>query len=153
MSNPVLYVFVRTDLPSMTPGKAQAHSGHAANAFVYKHYIMKHTPINPVPDWVECCGQGFGTQVNLKASWEQITDTVYKAHQQGFAADIITDPTYPYEVDKEIYNLLPIGLHTATPVFKDNGRVVCFREEQTAAYIFGLKEDLEPIVGHFPLHP
>ena len=39
---PVLYVFVRNDLDSMNPGKAEAHSGHAASAFAKWWYTGKH---------------------------------------------------------------------------------------------------------------
>ena len=152
---PVLYVFVRTDMPSMTPGKAQAHSGHAANAFVYKNFIKANPQgIRPeIYSWIEATPQGFGTQINLKASWKEVNELIDSVSQAGFIADYVIDPTYPYELDYEIYNLLEIHMQTAPPIFKDNGRVVCFRKEQTAAYVFGFKEDLESFVGQFPLHP
>lgn len=151
---PVLYIFVRTEMPSMTPGKAQAHSGHAANAFVFENFIKTKSNNALVKAWIHNeTAQGFGTQINLKGSWDQITDAVTQAISRGVIANFVTDPTYPYEVDAEVFELLSDGIHSADPVFKDNGRVVCFRAEQTAAYIFGDKEELESIVGKFPLHP
>jgi hypothetical protein len=155
MNNAVLYVFVRTDLPSMTPGKAQAHSGHAANAFIYKNYIKA----NPqsvrleIYNWIESTPQGFGTQINLKAPWSEVIDIIAAASQDGFLCDLVTDPTYPYEVDEEVFDLLPNETHTAAPIVKDNKRYMCFRVEQTAAYIFGSKEDLAPYISQYPLHP
>ena len=150
---PVLYVFVRTELNSMNPGKAQAHSGHAANAFVYKHYIHTQECYSDITEWMDSCNQGFGTQINLKAPWIQVLDAVAKAQAQGFKADFITDPTYPYEVDLEIAYLIDYKTHSQPWIDKGNGRVICFREEQTAAYIFGMKSKLESLVGMFPLHP
>lgn len=149
---PILYVFVRSELQSMTPGKAQAHSGHAANAFVFHHYIRQQEPDPAVGAWLNN-NQGFGTQINLIGTWDQVTNAVKQAKYFGFAADIVRDPSYPYRVTREIYNLLPINIHTADPVIKDSEQVTCFRYEETAAYIFGNKNELESILCHFQLHP
>lgn len=154
---PVLYVFVRTDMNSMNPGKAQAHSGHAANAFVQRYVIgpMKNGDdiVPVVQEWISATPQGFGTQINLKASWSDVMNAVNKADEQGFANGIVIDPTYPYSVDAEIFSLIYPTNHTAQPVVNANGNYTCFRKEATAAYIFGYKEDLFDIVGQFPLHP
>jgi len=154
---PVLYVFVRTDMNSMTPGKAQAHSGHAANAFVQRNVIepMKHgDDINPlVQEWMSATSQGFGTQINLKAPWAAVVDAVNQAEQMGFAQGVVIDPTYPYTVDAEIFSLIYPTNHTAQPIPNASGGYTCFRKEATAAYIFGYKEELFTIVGQFPLHP
>lgn len=158
MDIPILYVFVRTDLISMTPGKAQAHSGHAANAFVHQHVIKPMRKgkklFNPVSEWMAATPFGFGTQINLKASWEDVERVVSNVDQSGVGfAEIIIDPTYPYLVDAEIMPLIDPSHHTATPIDLGNGRFACHRSEATAAYVFGYKEDLRQFVGEYPLHP
>lgn len=155
MDIPVLYVFVRTDMNSMTPGKAQAHSGHAANAFVFKNHIKVGKPIHPdVQEWVAETSFGFGTQINLKAPWEDVVGVVDAVNIAGIgAAEIIYDPTYPYVVDAEILRLIDPKMHTVEPIDLGNGLFACHRKEATAAYVFGRKEALTPFVGSFPLHP
>lgn len=156
---PVLYVFVRTDLPSMTPGKAQAHSGHAANAFVNEHYIKQLNRGNKISDavleWMESTPYGFGTQINLKAPWDEVVGIVEHGTHDGvcFAAQTIVDPTYPYVVDEEIMPLIDKDRHTVAPINLGNGKFACHRREATAAYVFGYKDELEPYVGKYPLHP
>jgi hypothetical protein len=156
---PVLYVFVRTDLPSMTPGKAQAHSGHAANAFINEHYIKRLNLGNGICDsvreWMASTPFGFGTQINLKAPWDEVLGIVEAVNRDGdgIAADVIVDPTYPYVVDGEIMPLIDRDRHTVDPIDIGNGRFACHRREATAAYVFGYKEDLERLVGMYPLHP
>jgi len=154
---PILYVFVRTDLPSMTPGKAQAHSAHAANAFVHEHVVsrlLSGESINPlVLKWVESTEHGFGTQINLKAPWVDVCGAYDEARRRGIPADLVTDPTYPYVVDSELLGLIDNHRHSAPPKEISNDRFMCFRAEHTAVYIFGTKSHLEYIVGGFPLHP
>jgi len=154
---PVLYVFVRTDLPSMTPGKAQAHSGHAANAFINEHYIRRLNKGDGVGtavlEWMATTPSGFGTQINLKAPWDDVIGVVEDAMRDGFPAEVIVDPTYPYVVDEEIMPLIDRDRHTVDPIDLGNGRFACHRREATAAYVFGYKEDLARLVGGYPLHP
>lgn len=170
--NPILYVFVRTDLPSMNPGKAQAHSAHAANCFINTAIIQSYQrplvnskglcyyDIDPlVLQWKNMTSQGFGTQINLKAPWELVKQTVEFASEHpkngiSVFAELILDPTYPYYVpDEEIFNLISPDIHTAPPIKLPDGRYVCHRSEYTAAYIFGEKETLRDLVGQYPLHP
>lgn len=154
---PVLYVFVNTDLPSMNPGKAQAHSGHAANAFINKAAIqpmragkeLRHD----VQTWMAETPFGFGTQINLKGEWNEVVHAVANAAEAGAVAELVIDPTYPYIVDKEIVKLIDPKVHTKIPYDLEDGRFLCCRQEVTAAYIFYFKNKLEPIVSKFPLHP
>ena len=155
---PVLYVFVNTDLTSMNPGKAQAHSGHAANAFIHKNVVQVmragKVPItNSVLEWMAATPFGFGTQINLKGEWSEVVDTVAAWCEAGGAGELIVDPTYPYIVDSEIVTLINPQNHTMEPTPLENGKVLCHRNEVTAAYLFGYKEELEPFVGKYPLHP
>jgi peptidyl-tRNA hydrolase len=149
-----LYVFVRTDLQSMTNGKAQAHSGHAANHFVYNHYINNTGDqyLSKVEEWMKQAN-GFGTQINLKGAWQEVMQILDEADTDGFPTGIAIDPTYPYVVNSEIRSLIAPATHTLPPVELADGNFMCFRREATAAYVFGYKEALQPYVGKFPLHP
>lgn len=157
MSNklPVLYIFVNTDLPSMNPGKAQAHSGHAANSFVYQNCIVPMRSGQQVDEsvleWMSATTQGFGTQINLKAPWEEVEYLVNRKVVPK--SELVIDPTYPYIVDREVARLINICFHTIDPIDLGNGKFICHRKEATAAYLFGYKDELEPFVGKYPLHP
>lgn len=155
---PILYVFVRTDMPSMTPGKAQAHSGHAANAFVHKHVVERlkyNLTLDPkVVKWMNSTEQGFGTQINLKGDWDKVVSIHARVHKfSAIITGAVTDPTYPYIVDSEVLNLIGDDHHSVEPIKLDNNKVLCHRREFTAIYFFGTKEQLKPFVGEFPLHP
>jgi hypothetical protein len=154
---PVLYVFVNTDLPSMTPGKAQAHSGHAANAFI-NEAVVKPMRSNKgvwsaVTEWMAATPFGFGTQINLKGDWRDVKNTVCDYANGDGMAEIVIDPTYPYIVDAEVVRLIDPALHTQIPYELENGKFLCHRKEETAAYLFGHKDELEKYVGKYPLHP
>lgn len=155
---PVLYVFVNTDLASMNPGKAQAHSGHAANAFIHKHVVQPmragKVPIaDSVLEWMAATPFGFGTQINLKGEWSEVVNTVAAWCEAGGAGELVVDPTYPYIVDSEIVKLIDSRNHTQIPFDLENGKFLCHRNETTAAYVFGYKDELVPYVGKYPLHP
>lgn len=154
---PVLYIFVNTDLPSMNPGKAQAHSGHAANAFINQHAIK---PLQAgkrisgeVAEWMGTTPFGFGTQINLKGEWSEVIKTVADWCEAGGVGELVVDPTYPYIVDSEVVRLIDPRIHSEIPFDLENGKFLCHRNETTAIYIFGYKDELEPYVGKYPLHP
>lgn len=155
---PVLYVFVNTDLPSMNPGKAQAHSGHAANAFINQYVIKPMRSGNmdlyaPIKEWMGATPFGFGTQINLKGDWASVRNTVTDYANSDGMAEMVIDPTYPYIVDAEVVKLIDPNIHTAIPIDLGDGRFVCHRKEMTAAYLFGYKDELEKYVSQYPLHP
>lgn len=157
-----LYVIVRTNLESMNPGKAQAHSGHAANAFIFKYFIdnptdsdRDHDTREAVRQWMQQTDQGFGTQFNLKAAnWVadiHMLDTW--AWDNGYAHGMVTDPTYPFEVNEEVFHLLD---HSKVEVHSQrNGKYICYRPENTAFYIFGQRSDrkLSDALRTFKRHP
>ena len=159
LNKPVLYVFVRSDLPSLgsSCGKMAAHSSHAANAFINEHYVRKvmaDKDVAPsVKEWMGTTIHGFGTQINLKGDWGDVVDTVAGWVESGGKGELIADPTYPYIVDSEIVTFIDSKVHTADPVDLGNGMFVCHRDELTAAYLFGYKDELKPHVGKYPLHP
>lgn len=157
MSDYRLYVIVRTTLHSMNPGKAQAHSGHAVCQF-YKHVIMdkKHPMHKAGVAWADQA-DGFGTQINLQGLSDQdILEAYTRTVEGSIDTDIISgvtfDPTYPYFVDAEIYPFINADTHTL-PAVRMSGQYMCFRNDWTAAWFFGTKEDLQPILTKFKLHP
>jgi hypothetical protein len=150
----------------MTPGKAQAHSGHAANAFIKRNYIdvlkdvrkpanlADPTIFNAIEEWMNATPQGFGTQINLKGAWDDVIYAVNETDDDNkVVSELITDPTYPYIVDSEVVNLIDPAAHSIPPVLLSNGMYLCHRQEVTAAYIFGRKEDATKYVEGFSLHP
>lgn len=151
-----LYVIVRTTLQSMNPGKAQAHSGHAACHFMNRVVMnKKHSLHKQGLEWASQA-DGFGTQINLKATSDaqihSALEAVAFSPEYIFTGSYVWDPTYPYWVDKEVYNLLPTSLHTL-PAIEGENDMMCFRNDWTAGWFFGTKEDLQPILKDFKLHP
>ena len=158
---PVLYAIVRNDLQTMNPGKAEAHSGHAAVAFVEKTLVVPllagtaHKDIDPlVWQWRTATTQGFGTQINLNANFKQMKTIVEVSNSLGFVAELVTDTSYPYELPTEAANLIPESTDTLPRIYK-GATTVLFRNEITAAYVFGDKNDsmLEAVIGRFNLKP
>lgn len=153
---PVLYVMVRP-LNSMNGGKAQAHSGHAASQFVWMMSQMtEHSSYEAYKAWAGKLG--FGTQINLAAG----SDERFFKFANAFNIDldivsgVVIDPTYPYMVNEEIYDLLPRTRHTSEPFFnEDTGMWHLTREEVTAAWAFGMSDnpDLRNITKRYNLHP
>lgn len=154
---PVLYILMRTDLPSMNPGKAMAQASHASNAFVWKmNGPQKDLPSKAKSlfnNWEAQTPQGFGTVLVLGVTEAQMRTTVEVTEMLGFVADVVNDPTYPYHTTTELAKLVPEDRHTLDPVF-DGDRAVLFRSEDTCAYVFGDTDDpiLKAVVGNFELH-
>lgn len=128
-----LYILVRTDLPSLCKGKLGAQTSHASNAFIFQHPAAE----NPeVKAWQEQTDQGFGTVITLAATIDDI-NTIIRDQPAHALWNTVVDPTYPFEVDEEIFHLLPTDVHTATPKQMKNGNWACAREEVTCMYYFG----------------
>jgi len=140
MADYTLYVIVRNDISSMNSGKSEAHSGHAASKFVLdsmKNSVNK----SEMYEWAEE-GGGFGTQINLDGSLEDILsienyleDVEYESFVKELQTGKVVDPTYPY-YDK-------VACEMAT------------RKELTAFYIFGRSDNeyLKKCIGHLALKP
>ena len=150
MTYPVLYILIRTDLPSLKTGKSEAQASHIANRFVFENHIAfaRKDVMEPLPEntlvtqWVNEC-QGFGTAIVLGASKEEIHK--FTAWDSDMAIDdvsaIVFDPTYPYTVDLEIFPLIDEKFHTSEPVINGN-RVHLTRNEMVGGYIFGRKGEV-----------
>ena len=143
MENYILYIIVRTDLPSMNSGKAMAQASHASNSFIKKHGISK-----AAKEWASQTNQGFGTVIVLAANKKQLFDAINNYEN----SDVVVDPTYPYIVNSEIAELIDPKLHTSDPIYKPDGTVVLHRKESTCGYVFGTKEQCKSVIGHLPLH-
>lgn len=138
-----LYVLVRNDLASLNPGKAAAQATHAANQCVYelrkrireridrRQYPIlssdEHHMSSLLNSWEEY--RGFGTCIVLAAPIDEIYKIVQQTKQNGYHSNITHDPSYPLR-DGTITHLIPLD---------------------TCAYIFGLKEQLEPFLCHLSL--
>ena len=153
---PVLYVIVRNDLASMNAGKAEAHSGHAACAFMHKHVIPvviqerlkskgedESSPLkSDILKWYKSTPQGFGTQINLDANIDQMHTVLNLAKVNDVPCELVVDPTYPFLAGED---------------FDANfdGSEFMLRKETTALYIFGQRGNrtLHNIVGGLRLKP
>lgn len=151
-----LYILTVTkDMPSMGRGKSVAHAAHAANLFTHQHYVEPlldtAEPLDSVVEWHKSA-QGFGTTIGLDiGSVIDMNAVVGEAQGAGFLADTVIDPTYPYIVDAEIVSLIKPDVHTLDPIRLDNGMYVCHRRQATAAYVFGDKEGLAPLLSKYNL--
>lgn len=148
-----LYLLVRNDLQSLNPGKAVAHGAHAANQCVFEieqRYKANSKIGQTLKQWQASTPLGFGTTITLSANLSQIESAIMVAQALGHPAGITVDPSYPYIVDRE-YAALISHPEDYPPIPTGGGKMVCFREETTAAYVFGMKDDLRPILGNFPL--
>lgn len=155
----VCYLMMRTDLPSLGRGKAQAHAMHAGNQLTHQLCVAPlrdGDKIDPrVDDWHDK-GGGFGTTLSVGGDGEIDLQTLravtQAAHDCGHLSGIVVDKTYPYHVDNEIHELLDPSIHTLPP---RRGRAgwTCFRQEATAGWVLGRKSDLAVIMGRFGLTP
>ena len=93
-----LYILMRTDLASMTPGKACAHAAHAANQFIHEcgDEVMRAARlIKQVQAWQSQTPLGFGTTITLGVTGAQLAMAVEVAKAMGLLAGVVHDPTYP----------------------------------------------------------
>jgi len=160
--NPVLYILMRDDLPSMNAGKAMAQSSHASNAFIHEFENGDHDPKWDylVEEWREETMQGFGTVLVLAVNEHEMRATIDLADTLGFINGVVHDPTYPIQIAPELgmkMTMIP-GLGIAMVandihVGKNHNYVTVPMD--TCVFLFGDKNDplLEAIVGRFPLHP
>jgi hypothetical protein len=174
MTYPVLYLFPRTDLASMNPGKAMAHAAHGANAFVHGMHKSRadlerlttdpsfpqatynFDLLNSFQLWENSTPQGFGTTIVLQGAWQSVlTSLSVLSSFQNINTGISTDPTYPYVVTDETASLIPVELDTMPRHPGAPGQMVLYRKEDTCAWAFGMKDNpyLSAVLGKYSLHP
>ncbi len=152
---PVLYILMRTDLPSMNPGKAMAQASHASNAFIHR-MDTKGTGKTAINDMVNAwrieTEQGFGTVLVLGATGNQINNILTDVKTllpADVMADAVIDPSYPYRVTGEIANII-----MNDTIYKGDAEFTLTRSETTCAYIFGDKDgSAGSLVRDLKLHP
>ena len=159
METPRAYLLLRSDLPSMGVGKGRAQSMHAGNAMtwdlVVEPMMRGEDPDEDMMAWHREA-RGFGTAISLggpgDVSARVITGVVQMAMDCGRRVGEIIDDTYPYVVDDEIMPLISPETHTAPP-HRVKGGWLCCRRETTGAWLFGTKEELDPLLARFGLTP
>lgn len=111
MTQPTLYILMRRDMASMNAGKAMAQAAHAANQFTYK--LEDHVCVS---DWLgeahtgedRRTPSGFGTTLTMGVwSERELREIVTAAQEDGFAADLVLDNTYPVK-DGKVTHLIPV---------------------------------------------
>lgn len=139
-----VYVLVRTDLPSMNPGKAMAQVHHAGVQMMAKRHTKKMVQ-DYVYDGVAQGADHFNTTIVLGATSEEIGRCCQAADAWG--EDVVdfgtvVDPSYPFIVEsEEIANLIPQTDITKVIKVLDNGRVLMVRQEMTVAWFLGNRND------------
>lgn len=120
-ATPTLFVLMRTDMASMNSGKAQAQSAHAANVFMYRAYnttlpegFLEWTGDANLGDYPEeepdslIQSKGAGTTITLAVGTErELREIIEAAREDGFAAALYQDKTYPVR-DGAVTHLLPV---------------------------------------------
>jgi len=120
MSDPCLYILMRNDLDSLTPGKGMAQAAHAACAFTIK------MDVRDLYDEWWIGRQGFGTTVVLAASLDQIKVMVEQyAEQDKLIAGIVRDESYPVKDGAETYH---IDIDTCGYIFCDREKHLFMNE-------------------------
>lgn len=144
-----LYILIRTDLPSMTPGRAMAQAAHASNQFIHEYGNR-----SAVKSWQKDAN-GFGTTICLAATKSIIEDVVEKAKLRMHHAGLVYDPTYKFDVPSELAPLILVNALTAPTITKDDGSCIMFRNELTCGYLFISNDSpaREILVGSLALHP
>lgn len=95
MSKLTLYCIVRYLPKTLNAGKGMAQVHHAGT-----HLVHKYGKVGIVKKFLTEA-DGFGTTITLQSqeadAWDRTQALVDLARENGYVADIITDPTYPVD--------------------------------------------------------
>jgi len=127
MKTPILYIFMRTDVISMNPGKACAQAAHAANQFQSeieklekkKSLTKQEEELVELYDiWRESTAGNFGTTVVLDAEnySSKMKDIPVFLSDEPYLFGIVNDPTYPLKDGNFVHH---ISLDTCAFVFTE----------------------------------
>ena len=149
MSENYLYILMRTDLPSLGVGRAAAQASHASNAFIHRFGTLA-----AATEWSQSTPQGFGTAIVLGTTLDELRFLLDKAGNTGFLGEAIIDPDYAISISSELVPFLDKSSRNFTiePSATDPKKVILHRSETTCGYIFGNKEQLQPLLGDIPLY-
>jgi hypothetical protein len=154
----VVYVLVRTDLPSLNPGKAMSqvhHAGVQMMSICSNHYWVK----TYIEQGVAQGAAGFNTTLVLGDTLDGINNRIMIARAASDSVAIcntVTDPSYPFWVESlEIANLIPQDERTKIIKTMPHGHVLMVREEVTCAWFLGDRNDVRfrSIFEGLDLHP
>lgn len=106
----ILYVFMRTDLPDHTPGKALAQCNHAGTDFALKagnlleDIGLQSDLANAIRAWGEESGIGgtFGTCIVLGCTYSELQALERVNDEYALLSGIVIDPTYPIRNGHEV---------------------------------------------------
>lgn len=153
MKNEVcLYILMRNDLQSMTPGRCMAQAAHAANAVV-----KEFGNLDVVKKWQKQTKQGFGTTIVLSANESKIIEiaiSLVEVPVRGW----VTDPEYSIRVSLEAAELMLQNYNAEYCNFvfdytaADDKTTSVVRSEKTCYYVLGTKDTLFPYLGGLPLY-
>lgn len=141
---------MRSDLPSLSTGRAAAQASHASNAFIHTFGDK-----DDVKLWQAQTPQGFGTAIVLSANLYDIVETLDECKNSGFEVyDTVVDPDYVVPISSELVKFLDPEDKRITVELSatDPNKSFVHRSENTCAYVFGDKEKLAPILSGFPLY-
>lgn len=151
------YLLLRTDMPSLGRGKGAAHAMHAGNHMTHELWVrplLEGRVTDPRVETWHAQGGGFGTTITLGKTGQITLDVIDRvvsaANTLGLLAGAVRDTSYPYIVDDEILPLIRQDVHTRPPKRIRDGWLCC-RDEITAAWLMGDKDDLGTLLARFDL--
>jgi peptidyl-tRNA hydrolase len=154
----VCYVLVRTDLPSLNPGKAMSQVHHAGVQMCAKHSL--HTLVESYIQQGTVQGADhFNTTIVLGATLAQVKSVMDQAagyQKSEVVFDVVVDPSYPFFVEnEEIANLIPQTEQVKIIKVMPDYRVLMVRPEVTCAWFLGDRNDLRfrVLFDGLDLHP
>jgi hypothetical protein len=154
-----LYILMRNDLQSMSPGRCMAQASHATSVLEHEFGEGSKCHRPDVREWKKQTKQGFGTCIVLAASKEKIEEIFsHKELKRWIVKGWVTDPDYVIRVSHEVAGLLHQGYDARYCDFRfdytlaDEKTTAITRAEKTCAFILGTKEELEPHLGELPLY-
>lgn len=160
----VVYLLVRTDLPSMNAGKAMAQVHHAGVQMAF-HCKESSMFLDYLDDGAKGNANGFNTTLSLAATLDDINIIRDRAANVGsnwppaervnIEFGTVVDPSYPFTVDTEIASLLMDNPKIAFVKHLNNGLSLFTRSEVTCAWFLGDRNDqrFTDLFKSLNLHP
>ena len=149
----ILYIIMRTDLPSLNPGKAMAQASHASSMLVSNKDNYDKNMRKLIDNWINE-GNGFGTTVVMETPHPlDITQAISRAMLSGIKmiSDSVVDDTYPFLMQKELWRLLhpsvqsSLGITILDKEMDRFGMLKATRKETTCWWIFVNYDDVEKL--------
>lgn len=142
-----VYVLVRTDIPSMNPGKAMAQVHHAGVQML--NQSGHNTLVNQyIADGAAAGAVGFNTTIILAANRSQIDEALsaaadlYHRNATTILYSEVVDPSYPFLVSREVWEWAN-SLNSVPGNLRGDDMVVVTRKEVTCAWFLGDRNNPE----------